>query len=85
MKKTKNSIVTDLVNKGFTYEKAGYIFGLTRQRVYAINKKHNNKNIHIRCVNCGLECGGKIKSGVFIFKNDPINLCFNCSEILRNC
>lgn len=85
MRKTnRNNIIISLIGKGFTYEKAGFIFGLSKQSVYAINRD-NNKNLIERCVNCGLE-GKSINNNTnFLFEKDQINICLSCAEILKNC
>lgn len=84
----RNEIIFKLVNKGFTYEKAGSLFGLTKQSIYAINRDFNNKKDTIKtiiCVNCGFEAGGDYIgiNGYFLFKNDPINICYKCFYTLK--
>lgn len=85
-KNNRNDIIISLIGKGFTYEKAGFIFGLSKQSVYAINKdSKDNKDLIERCVNCGLEGKSIDNNTNFLFKKDPINLCLSCTAILKNC
>lgn len=82
----RNNIIISLVGKGFTYEKAGFIFGLSRQSVYAINRDNkDSKDFIERCVNCGLEGKSIDNDSYFLFKKDPINLCLSCVATLKDC
>lgn len=79
----RNDIITTLVNKGFTYEKAGKLFDLTKQSIYAINRDSKSKH-PIVCVNCKIEAYGAYNTRHFFFKNDPINICVSCVRMLKN-
>lgn len=86
MNEKRNEIIFKLINKGFTYEKAGLLFGLSKQSVYSINKNFIKNNVlkPIICVNCGFETYSDIdiSSEHFVFGNDPINICLICAQAL---